>query len=79
MDNYRQQNRISKNAKKQGEMPLPSLSPIHLKNVEFRDGWDRSWVLAFPVVSCFSEGVEFDRPSLDPCLHYSEKIYAACL
>jgi len=25
-------------AKKQGEMPLPSLSPIPIKNVEFRDG-----------------------------------------
>jgi len=24
--------------KKQGEMPLPSLGPIPLKNVEFRDG-----------------------------------------
>jgi len=27
-----------KKAKKQGEMPLASLSPIQLKNVEFRDG-----------------------------------------
>ena len=27
-----------KKAKKQGEMPLPSLSPIPLTNVEFRDG-----------------------------------------
>ena len=27
-----------KKVKKQGEMPLPSLSPIPLKNVEFRDG-----------------------------------------
>ena len=27
-----------KKAKKQGEMPLPSLDPIPLKNVEFRDG-----------------------------------------
>jgi len=27
-----------KKVKKQGEMPLPSLGPIPLKNVEFRDG-----------------------------------------
>ena len=27
-----------KKVKKQGEMPLPSLSPIPLKNVEVRDG-----------------------------------------
>jgi len=27
-----------KKAKKQGEMPLPSLGPIPLKNVEFMDG-----------------------------------------
>ena len=27
-----------KKVKKQGEMPLPSASPIPLKNVEFRDG-----------------------------------------
>ena len=24
-----------------------------LKNVEFRDGWDRGWVMAFPLVSFF--------------------------
>ena len=27
-----------KTAKKEGEMPLPSLSPIPFKTVEFRDG-----------------------------------------
>jgi len=27
-----------KKVRKQGEMPLPSLGPIPLKNVEFRDG-----------------------------------------
>jgi len=29
---------LLKKVKKQGEMPLPSLGPIPLKNVEFRDG-----------------------------------------
>jgi len=42
-------------AKKQVEMPLPSLGPIPLKKkVEFRDGMGprlHAWVMAFPLVS----------------------------
>ena len=32
-----------KKVKKQGEMPLPSLGPITLRNVEFRDGMGPSY------------------------------------
>jgi len=32
-----------KEVKKQGEMPLPSLGPIPLKNVEVRDGIFEGW------------------------------------
>ena len=32
-------------SKKQEEMPLPSLCTIHLKNVKFRNGWERGWVM----------------------------------
>jgi len=41
-----------KKAKKQGEMPLPSLGPIPLK--KWGMGWDRGWVMAFPLVSLLS-------------------------
>ena len=40
-----------KKGKKQEEMPLCSISSIHIKSVEFRDGWDRGWVVAFPLDS----------------------------
>ena len=41
----------SKKAKKQGEMPLPSLSPIPLYKMQnLGMGWDLGWVMAFPLV-----------------------------
>ena len=51
-----------KEAKKQGEMPLPSVGLIPFKNLG--DGWDRGWVMA----------VEYDRPSQNP-FYFSEKIF----
>jgi len=39
-----------KKAKKQVEMPLPSLGPIP-KVYIFLMGWDRALVMAFPLVS----------------------------
>ena len=37
-------------------------------------GWDRGWVMAFPLVSSLFWGVEYDRPSLNPFC-FSEKIF----
>ena len=37
-------------------------------------GWDRGWVMAFPLVSLLFWGVEYDRPSLNPFC-FSEKIF----
>jgi len=46
-----------KKAKKQGEMPLPSLGPIPLKIVEFRDGMGpRLGNGISPFFICFFEG-----------------------
>jgi len=63
-----------KEAKKQGEMPLPIISPIPFTNVEFRDGWDWGWVVAFPLVSLLFWEVEDDRPSLNS-FSFSEKTF----
>jgi len=63
-----------KKVKKQGEMPLPSLGPIPLKNVEFRDGMGlRLGNGISPRFFSFVRGGEYDRPSLNPFC-FSEKI-----
>ena len=66
-----------KKAKKQGEMPLPSLGPIP-KFYIFLMGWDRGWVMAFPLVSSLLRGVEYDRPSLNPFV-FRRKSFASCI
>jgi len=50
-------------------MPLPSLSPILFKDVEFRDGMG----LGISPCSLLFQGVEYDRPSLNPS-YFSEKV-----
>ena len=37
-------------------------------------GWDRGWVMAFPLVPLLFWGVEYDRPSLNPFC-FPEKIF----
>ena len=59
-------------AKKQGEMPLPSLTPIPLKKVEFRDGMGLR--LGNGISSCFLALLRYDRPSLNPFC-FSEKFF----
>jgi len=42
-----------KKAKKQGEMPLPILSPIPFQSLGM--GWDCGWTKHFPLFLCFYE------------------------
>ena len=51
----------------------PYSSPIP-KFYIFLMGWDRGWVMAFPLVYLLFWGVEYDRPSLNPFC-FSEKIF----
>ena len=39
-----------------GDMPLPRLSPIPFKDVEFRDGMASMLVNDFPLFLCYFEG-----------------------
>ena len=41
-------------------------------------GWDRGWVMAFPLVPLLFWGVEYDKPSLNPFC-FSEKIFCFLL
>jgi len=52
---------------------LPRSHPIPKFHI-FLMGWDRGWVMAFPLVSALFWGVEYDRPSLNPFC-FSEKIF----
>jgi len=45
-----------KKMKKQGELPLPRLCPVHPKFYIVLVGWDRGWVIAFALVSSLFEG-----------------------
>jgi len=64
--------------KKQGEMPLPSLSPIPSLNSTFYMGWGWGWVMAFPLVSLLFWEVEYDRLSLNTFLFFRENLLLSC-
>ena len=59
-------------------MPLHSLSPIPLKNVEFRDGMGLRLGNGISFVSSLFWEVEYDRPSLNPFC-FSEKSFCFLL
>ena len=51
-----------KKAKKQGEMPLASLSPIPSKMYNLGMGWDWGWVMVFSLVSLHFWKGKYDKP-----------------
>ena len=71
---------ILENAKKQGEMSLPILSPIPFIKIiaEFRDGRDWGWVMAFPLVSSSYKSV-WILVSLMNSLGLVPKLLSYCL
>ena len=41
-------------------------------------GWDRGWVMAFPLVSSLFRGVEYDRPSLNSFCFWRKFLLLVC-